>query len=122
MITHIKFASIAVKDQDRALAFYTAKLGFETVTDQPFGEGQRWIVLQPPGGQTKVVLFTLPGEEHLIGTRSNIVFTCDDVRQTYEELKGRGVEFIDPPTEQPWGIYSTFVDPDGNKFVLSSNN
>jgi catechol 2,3-dioxygenase-like lactoylglutathione lyase family enzyme len=58
MIKAIKFASIPVRDQDRALNFYTAKLGFAVATDQSFGDGQRWIELRIPGADTRVVLFT----------------------------------------------------------------
>ncbi|HSE96928.1 MAG TPA: VOC family protein [Blastocatellia bacterium] len=121
MIKQIKFANIQVRDQSRALAFYTEKLGFELITDQPFGDGRRWIEVRPPGAETKVVLFTPDGEEDRIGTFSNIVFSTEDVRKTYEELKERGVEFTTPPTDQPWGVYAQFVDSEGNKFILSSD-
>jgi catechol 2,3-dioxygenase-like lactoylglutathione lyase family enzyme len=57
MIRGIKFASVPVSDQDRALAFYTEKLGFRLVTDQPFNDSQRWIELAIPGADTRLVLF-----------------------------------------------------------------
>ncbi len=120
MIRCIKFASIPVRDQDVALSFYTERLGFEVVTDQPFGGSQRWIELRIPGADTRVVLFTPEGHEDRIGTPSNIVFASDDVRKTYEELKGRGVDFDTEPTDAPWGTFAAFRDPDGNQFVLSS--
>ena len=44
--------------------------------------------------------------------------TADDIQASYEELKGRGVEFTEAPTEQPYGIDSEFRDPSGNKFRL----
>jgi predicted enzyme related to lactoylglutathione lyase len=120
MIKQIKFASIPVEDQGRALAFYTQKLGFEVVTDQPFGDGRRWIEVRPAGAATSVVLFTPDGHEDRIGTFSNVVFGTEDVRRSYEELKELGVEFTTPPTDEPWGVYAQFVDSEGNKFVLSS--
>src|SRR5436309_14273664 len=58
MIKGIKFASVPVSDQDRALAFYTEKLGFAVATDQPFTDKQRWIELRIPGAATGLVLFT----------------------------------------------------------------
>ena len=58
MIKGIKFVNIPVADQDRALAFYTEKLGFRIQTDQPFNENQRWIELSIPGADTGVTLFT----------------------------------------------------------------
>lgn len=123
MITRVKLVSINVKDQDQALAFYTEKLGFTLLNDQPMGPGEssRWIEVQPPGGGAKVVLFQQSGDSPAPAPMSNIIFTSDDVRKTYEELKERGVEFSEPPTEQFWGIYAIFSDPDGNKFVLSSD-
>jgi catechol 2,3-dioxygenase-like lactoylglutathione lyase family enzyme len=58
MIKGIKFASIPVTDQDRALEFYTKKLGFRVLTDQPFDDHQRWIELGIAGADTSLVLFT----------------------------------------------------------------
>jgi predicted enzyme related to lactoylglutathione lyase len=119
MIKAVKFVGIPVSDQDRALDFYTSKLGFRVVTDQPMGE-QRWIELRIPGADTEVVLFTPPGHEERIGGFVNMAFTADDVQKTYEELTARGVEFVQPPKTESWGTASIFKDPDGNQFVLSS--
>ena len=92
MIKAMKFASIPVKDQQRALEFYTRKLGFHVTTDQAMGPGQRWIELGLNGG-SGVVLFTPQGHQDRIGTFSGISFMCDDVEKTYKELAQRGVEF-----------------------------
>jgi lactoylglutathione lyase len=119
----VRFVSIPVTDQDRALDFYTHKLGFEVVTDQPFGNGQRWIELRPPGSETLVVLFTPPGREGLIGTFQNVAFTSDDVEKAYMTLRDRGVEFVQPAQRADWGgMQAIFKDPDGNTFVLASPN
>src|SRR5262249_60446976 len=67
MIKAIKFASVPVRDQDRALEFYTGKLGFRVITDSPFNETQRWIELGIPRADTKLVLFTALGQEQMIG-------------------------------------------------------
>src|SRR5262249_14605815 len=97
MIKQIKFVSIPVANQNRALDFYTDKLGFTIITDQPFDEKQRWIELRIPKAETRVVLFTPEGDEKRIGSFMNMSFTCDDIDKTYEELKKRGVEFEGPP-------------------------
>src|SRR5207244_11233488 len=102
MIKAIKFASISVRDQDRALQFYTKKLGFTIVTDQHFGEGMRWIELGIDGAETKVVLFTPPGQEDRIGGVSNVAFTSDNVEKTYNELGARGGEVTQPPKQESW--------------------
>ena len=120
MITQLKFASIPVGDQERALAFYTEKLGFEVATDQPMGPGKRWIELRIANSPTRVVLFTPPGHEDRVGTFFNGSFQCDNVEATYRQLSQRGVEFVEAPTQQPWGTFAKFKDPDGNTFVLSS--
>lgn len=121
MISHVKFVGLAVSDQDRALKFYTEKLGFELATDQPFNEKQRWIELRIGNSATRFVLFTPEGHENRIGTFFNGSLACDDVDATYRQLKQRGVEFVSEPQKQPWGTFAMFKDPDGNQFVLSSN-
>jgi catechol 2,3-dioxygenase-like lactoylglutathione lyase family enzyme len=120
MIKAVKFVSIPVKNQDHALDFYTKKLGFQILTDQPFGGGQRWIELSIPSAETRVVLFTPDGHETRIGTFSNITFMSDNVEKTYEELSARGVNFEQPPKKEHWGTSAIFKDPDGNVFLLSS--
>jgi len=120
MIKSVKFVSIPVRDQNKALEFYTKKLGFQIMTDQPFGGGQRWIELRIPGAETEVVLFTPPGQEDRIGSFSGISFVTDGVEKTFDELSARGVEFLQPPKKESWGTSAIFKDPDGNQFVLSS--
>jgi predicted enzyme related to lactoylglutathione lyase len=121
MIKQVKFVAIPTGDQDKALEFWTEKVGFKVATDQPMGPGKRWIELSIPGAQTKVVLFTQEGQEDRIGTFFNGAFSCDDVEYSYKKLKDRGVEFESAPKKEPWGTFATFKDPDGNSFVLSSS-
>jgi predicted enzyme related to lactoylglutathione lyase len=121
MIKQIKFVSIPVADQNRALDFYTEKLGFTIITDQPFDEKQRWIELRVPKAETRVVLFTAEGDEKRIGSMMPMSYACDDIDQTYKELSGRGVEFEGPPEKQPWGTYAMFKDSEGNRFVVSAD-
>jgi catechol 2,3-dioxygenase-like lactoylglutathione lyase family enzyme len=71
MIKRLKFVSIPTRDQDRALTFWTDKIDFRIVTDQPMGEGKRWIELAIPGAETGVVLFTPEGQEDRIGSFFN---------------------------------------------------
>ena len=120
MIRGIKFASIPVADQDRALAFYTEKLGFRIITDAPFNDSQRWIELGVPNADTRVVLFTPDEHKNRIGTFGHVAFWADNVKKTYEELKSKGVEFQGEPPEADWGSSAIFKDSEGNVFVLSS--
>ncbi|MBL6854100.1 MAG: VOC family protein [Alphaproteobacteria bacterium] len=122
MITQVKFISIPVKDQQRALKFYTEKLGFRIATDQEMGPGgQRWIELRIGKAETRVVLFTMEGEEARVGTHMNTSLVCDDVDATYRQLSERGVEFEGPPKKEPWGSYVIMKDSEGNRFVVGSD-
>ena len=120
MIKAIKFVTIPVRNQDLALDFYTKKLGFRVITDSPFDGTTRWIELGIPRSETKVVLFTSPGYDALIGKFQNVTFMADDVEGTAKELKARGVEFTQDPKKADWGTSAIFKDGDGNLFVLST--
>ena len=121
MITQLKFMSIPVADQDRALRFYTEKLGFKVATNQEMGPDKRWIELRIGKAETRVVLFTMDGEEGRIGTRMNCSLACDDVEATWRQLCERGVEFESPPQKQGWGTFAIMKDSEGNRFVLGSD-
>lgn len=120
MIKRIKFLGIPVRDQDRALAFYTENLGFRIFTDQQFTEKQRWIELSIPGAETGIVLFTPVGHEDRIGTFVNTSWDVDNIEKTYAELSERGVEFVGPPQRQPWGSFAIMKDSEGNSICLAS--
>jgi catechol 2,3-dioxygenase-like lactoylglutathione lyase family enzyme len=128
-------AMLWVHDQDEALAFYTEKLGFEVRADVTLPEipDFRWLTVGPPAQpDISVVLCAIPGPpmfdpetveqiQTLVakGCAGTIFLTTDDCRASYEELKGRGVEFIDTPEERPYGIDSSFRDPSGNHIRLT---
>jgi catechol 2,3-dioxygenase-like lactoylglutathione lyase family enzyme len=120
MIRGIKFVGVPVRDQDVSLKFYTEKLGFKVVTDQPFNDKQRWIELLIPGAETGLALFTPEGHENRIGGFQSISFWCEDVFATAKALKSKGVGFAQEPQSEDWGSTAIFKDPDGNQFVLSS--
>lgn len=120
MIIGVNFVTVPAQDQDRALAFYSKKLGFRLITDQPFDPSQRWIELGIGHSDTRFVLFTRPGEEDKVGGRFNGALACDDVEATHRQLTERGVAFETPPTRKPWGVFAIMVDSEGNRFVLSS--
>ncbi len=122
VINAISSVSVVVSDQDRSLAFYTEKLGFELQMDAPMGQ-TRWIQLAPRGAQTSLVLARpaddMPPEvrqriESMLGGFANFILNVDDMQATYEQLTARGVEFVDKPTPQPWGWWASIKDPDAN--------
>src|SRR5215475_6736781 len=110
VITHVKFVSIPVRDQYKSLAFYTEKLGFKLVTDQPHDDKQRWIEMRVGSSDTHFVLFTM--DESRIGGFFPGALACDNVDKTYEQRKARGVEFVSPPTKQHWGTFAIIKDLD----------
>jgi catechol 2,3-dioxygenase-like lactoylglutathione lyase family enzyme len=117
VIKAIKFVTIAVRDQHRALEFYTKKLGMRVITDSPFATLDRTCI---PRADTKIVLFTRKGHEQMIGGFQNITSVADYVEKTAAELKARGVEFTQDPQWADWGTSAIFKDQDGNVFVLST--
>ena len=131
----IAAAQLWVHDQDEALAFYTEKVGLELRSDVTLPEmgDFRWLTVGPPGDDgAEIVLMEIPGPpvfepdttEHVKavmakGAAGGIFLTTDDCRATYEEMKGRGVEFVDEPQERPYGIDAGFRDPSGNHLRLT---
>ena len=133
MIT-IANAQFWVHDQDEALAFYTRTLGWEVRSDVTMdGWHFRWLVVGPVGQpEVGLVLMAVPGppmldaERHAqlaalvaAGAGGTLFLETDDCRATYDELSARGVVFNDPPTEQPYGIDTSFRDPSGNNVRLT---
>ncbi len=116
MLKRIKFQAVPVQDQDRALAFYTTKLGLQVFTDQTVGP-MRWIELQIPGAETLLVLHHRP--EHEPAALPAVSFHTEDVNATYDELQARGVAFTQPPTKEHWGEYAAFKDSEGNLLMIS---
>ena len=127
-------AQLWVHDQDEALAFYTEKLGFEVQTDVTLAEmgDFRWLTVGPAGqDDVSIVLMAIPGAPVMDaetgdqvralmakGFAGTIFLTTEDCRASYEELKGRGVEFVDLPEERPYGIDASFRDSSGNHIRL----
>jgi len=120
MIRGIEIVTIPVRDQNASLKFYTEKLGFKVLTDQPFTPGQRWIELLVPGAESKLALFTPAGHENRIGGFQPVTFWCDDVFATAKLLKSKGVEFTQEPKTEVWGSMAIFKDVEDNQFVISS--
>ena len=135
MITKMSHVLVWVKSQQEALEFYRDKLGFEVDTDAMFGENHRWLTMRIPTqpGFEIILMEPNPGmmldEESAAQLRSLLdkgvlgggVFDADDIHQTYEELKARGVEFKGPPSVQSWGTATVMKDNSGSWFSLSQH-
>jgi predicted enzyme related to lactoylglutathione lyase len=131
----IAYAQLWVHDQDEALEFYTRKLGFEVRADVTMPElgDFRWLAVGPAGQpDISVVLMAIPAppvfDPETVeqvrtlmakGVAGTVFLTTEDCQASYEELKGRGVEFVDAPQERPYGIDASFRDPSGNHIRLT---
>ena len=128
-------AQVWVLDQDEALAFYTEKLGMEVRSDVTMAEmgDFRWLTVGPPGqDEMAIVLMAIPGPPMMDDATANelrdlvakgfagtVFLTTDDCQASYEELVGRGVEFVETPEQRPYGIDAGFRDPSGNSIRLT---
>jgi len=124
-----------VHDQDEALKFYTDKLGMEVRSDVTVPElgNFRWLTVSPVGQpDIAIVLMAIPGQPVMDeqtaedvralmakGFAGTVFLTTDDCRAAYEDLRSRGVEFVEAPEERPYGIDCGFRDPSGNHFRLT---
>lgn len=112
----IEIISIPVTDQERAKAFYVNQVGFTVLNEAPFGEGQKWIQLGLPGGQTSITLVNwfknMPA-----GCVHGSLISTDNIQEDIDRLTANGVE-MSAIDHTPWGKFSTFKDPDGNSWSL----
>ena len=131
----IATAQLWVHDQEEALAFYTEKLGMVTRADVTLPElgNFRWLTVSPADQpDVAIVLMAIPGPPLMDdetteqvrtltakGFAGTVFLTTDDCHAAYEELSGRGVEFVEPPEDRPYGIDAGFRDPSGNHLRLT---
>ena len=133
MITRLSHATQYVLDQESARKFYVEKLGFEVRTDHTMEGGFRWLTVGPTG-QPDLELILMPvmpnpmmdeetcGQLRALLEKGAIgggVLSTDDCRKTFEELKAKGVEFLQEPTERFYGIEAMFKDDSGNWYSLT---
>lgn len=131
MLKKLTISQIYVLDQDKALDFYVGKLGLEVKTDADLGF-MRWLTVGVPGDDREILL-EKPGAPVMDDASAaqvrdlvtkgrgggHLFFTTDDCRKTYQQLKAKGVEFYDEPTERPYGIDAGLRDPFGNHIRFS---
>jgi catechol 2,3-dioxygenase-like lactoylglutathione lyase family enzyme len=128
-------AQLWVHDQDEALAFYTTKLGMEVRADVTMPEmgNFRWLTVGPADQPDfSIVLMAIPGQPVMDdqtaaqvreltakGFAGTVFLTTEDCKASYDDLRARGVEFVEEPEERPYGIDAAFRDPSGNNFRLT---
>jgi catechol 2,3-dioxygenase-like lactoylglutathione lyase family enzyme len=130
MITNVSLANVYVSDQDAARDFYVDTLGFELRSDVTMGDGFRWLTVGVPGQDDLEVVLALPGPPqspedaetvaNLVakGVISGVGLHVDDCRKTFDELSGKGVTFLQEPSDRPYGVEAVLRDNSGNWLVL----
>ena len=128
MTARLALVTLVVPDYDEAIAFYTGALGFELRADTPLGDGKRWVVCAPtaPAGATEsaLLLAVADGPAQLArigdqtGGRVGFFLHTDDFAGDHARLRAAGVEFLESPREEPYGIVAVFRDPYGNRWDL----
>ncbi len=118
-ITQVGAVIVPVSDQDRALAFYVEKLGFEKRADVPFGAGDRWLEVAPAGAETTLALIP-PREGEATGIDTHVSFTTDDIDADHANLRARGVDADAEVMRMgdPVPPMFFFRDQDANRFFI----
>ena len=135
MINGITIVSVWVLDQDSAVKFYTEKLGFTLTNDVTLDNGMRWLTVRPPGNSDQEFLLMDPARSMLDqetaervrtlvakGALSPGVLSTSDCRGDYEKLLARGVEFLQPPADRPYGVEALLRDDSGNWFSFTQHH
>jgi catechol 2,3-dioxygenase-like lactoylglutathione lyase family enzyme len=122
----IKLNSVLVRDQDKALRFYTEVLGFVKQKDIPVGEF-RWLTVASPETPDDIELVLEPNEHPAAKTfqeamfqygRPMTAFEVDDIQREYQRMKDLGVSFTQPPTDAGPVVMAVFDDTCGNLIQL----
>ena len=132
MITGVSIVTVWVLDTESAKEFYTKRLGFDLTTDIELDGGMRWLTVRSPGTPGQEFLLVDPAHSMLDadtavqvralvakGALSPGVMATTDCRADYESLAERGVEFIQPPADRPYGIEAILRDDSGNWFSFT---
>ena len=116
-ITEVGTVMVTVRDQDRAIEFYTGKLGFELRGDTAYGDGDRWVEVAPPGATTTIALVP-EREDSPAGRHANLGLTTQDVDADHAYLKEQGVDVDDVMRMGgPVPPMFFFRDQDGNTLL-----
>ena len=112
-----------VRDYDEAIEFFTKALQFELIEDTP-QDGKRWVLVRPRGSETSLLLAKADSPEQTAaignqtGGRVFLFLHTDDFQRDYSHMKAHGVEFLEEPRHEPYGIVAVFKDLYGNKWDL----
>lgn len=125
-IAHI---ALVVKEYDEAIQFYTEKLDFTLLEDTAWSEDKRWVIVAPPGANECCLLLAKAANDRQIqsignqaGGRVFLFLFTDDFWRDYNKMIAKGINFIRPPREEPYGTVAVFEDLYGNRWDLLEPN
>jgi catechol 2,3-dioxygenase-like lactoylglutathione lyase family enzyme len=123
VIDRVGRVAVPVSDQDRAIEFYTEKLGFSVDADISVDDNYRWVEVSPPGGGTTLAIVPPPDyASDRIGIDTNVILTTDDIDGAHDELSARGVDVDDVARMgDPVPPMLFFRDQDGNTLLIVEN-
>jgi catechol 2,3-dioxygenase-like lactoylglutathione lyase family enzyme len=123
VIDKVGRVAVPVSDQDRAIEFYTEKLGFSVDADIAVDDNYRWVEVSPPGGGTSLAIVPPPQyASDRIGVDTNVILTTDDIDEAQAELSARGVDVDDVSRMgDPVPPMLFFRDQDGNTLLIVEN-
>lgn len=108
-------------DREAALKFWTEQVGFTLLRKEPMNPQGYWLEAGPEGARSAIVLYPRSMMADWAERKPSIVFECDEIQRTYQEMSSREVHFLQEPKKMTWGTFAIFQDPDGNEFVLKGN-
>jgi catechol 2,3-dioxygenase-like lactoylglutathione lyase family enzyme len=120
----LQAVTLVVPDYDEGIAFFVGKLGFDLIEDTPGGEGKRWVLVAPKGGETRLLLAEGKGERqhaaigNQAGGRVGFFLETDDFDRDHAAFFERGVTFTETPRAEPYGKVAVFRDDFGNLWDL----
>ncbi len=120
--------ALVVDDYDKAIAFYTEKLGFKLVEDTALTDTKRWVLVSPIGSSTSLLLAKAVNEEqrsrigNQAGGRVFLFLYTDDINRDMRSMRAAGISFVREPAKESWGTVAVFEDIYGNLWDLIEKN
>ncbi len=125
MLDSLAAVTVLVPSYDDGLAFFRDVLGFAVLEDTPLAAEKRWIVVAPSPGAGAALVLAVPSDDcqrarvgDQTGGRVGFFLRSRDFWADYEKLLGRGVNFLETPRSEPYGLVVVFADPWGGKWDL----
>ena len=125
MSQQLAHVTLLVRDYDEAIHFYTAKLGFQLLTDTPLSATKRWVLVAPAGSPASALLLAKADDAEQLsrvgnqtGGRVFLFLTTDDFWRDYHQMQAKGVLFKETPREEAYATVAVFEDLYGNLWDL----